>query len=144
LLWVLALILITKITDMGALVLGSIFGKHKLAPVLSPGKTIEGAVGGVVVSMLLAWLLHDIGRITLQPQSSLSDAWDVPKIMFAAGIISVFGILGDLVESAWKRLNHQKNSGNCLPGLGGIYDLTDSLVLSAPVACLLIRHFVFA
>jgi phosphatidate cytidylyltransferase len=141
---VVSLIFVTKITDIGALILGSIFGKHKLAPRISPGKTIEGAVGGISVSMITVCLIYWLGGIRLDPHSAVSGAWDLPRLLTAAALVAAAGIAGDLMESSWKRLHQTKNSGDCLPGLGGAYDLTDSLIMSAPVGYLLMRYFVFA
>ena len=144
LLWIIVLIFITKATDIGALIVGSIFGKHKLAPKTSPGKTVEGAIGGVVVSILVALAIFWIGHIKLHSATSLPAVYSVPKVIVSVAIISVFGILGDLFESSWKRFYQCKDSGECLPGLGGIYDLTDSIILSAPVSYFLVKYFIFS
>ena len=144
LLWIIVLIFITKATDIGALIVGSLIGKHKLAPKTSPGKTIEGAIGGVVISILVALTIFWIGHIKLHSEYSLPAAYSVPKIIVSVAIISVFGILGDLFESSWKRFYEKKDSGECLPGLGGIYDLTDSIIFSAPVSYFLVKYFIFS
>lgn len=144
LLWIIVLIFITKATDIGALIVGSVIGKHKLAPETSPGKTVEGAIGGVVVSILVALTIFWIGNIQLHSEHSLSAVFSVPKVIVSVAIISVFGILGDLFESSWKRFYQKKDSGECLPGLGGIYDLTDSIILSAPVSYFLVKYFIFS
>ena len=144
LLWIIVLIFITKATDIGALIVGSVFGKHKLAPKTSPGKTVEGAIGGVVVSILVALAIFWIGHVKLHSETSLPAIYSVPKVIVSVAIISVFGILGDLFESSWKRFYQCKDSGGCLPGLGGIYDLTDSIILSAPVSYFLVKYFIFS
>lgn len=144
LLWVITIIFVTKATDIGALLVGSIFGKHKLAPKTSPGKTIEGAIGGVIVSILVALSLYWIGNIQLTSASSMPIGFSIPKIILCVGIISLSGILGDLFESSWKRFYKMKDSGECLPGLGGVYDLTDSIIMSAPVSYFLLKYFLFS
>lgn len=142
LLWVISIIFVTKATDIGALIVGSLFGKHKLAPKTSPAKTIEGAIGGVVVSMLCALVIYWIGNIRIHSLGGPSpDWWNLTRIMLASGTISIASILGDLYESSWKRHLEIKNSGSILPGLGGMYDLTDSLILASPVAYFLIKYF---
>ena len=142
LLWVITIIFVTKATDIGALLVGSWIGKHKLAPKTSPAKTIEGAIGGVVVSMLCALLIYLLGNIRLHSLGNPSpDWWNLTRILLASGTISIASILGDLYESSWKRHLSIKNSGSILPGLGGMYDLTDSLILASPVAYFLIQYF---
>lgn len=143
LLWVIVIILLIKATDIGALLIGSWLGKTKLAPKTSPAKTIEGAIGGVLVSMGTALVLFFAANIKLHTFSDPSPFWyDILKVTVATGIISISGILGDLFESSWKRHIEIKNSGSILPGLGGMYDLTDSLILAAPVAFFLLKYWV--
>ena len=143
LLWVIVIILVTKATDIGALLVGSWLGKHKLAPKISPGKTIEGAVGGVVVSILTALVVYTLGHIKIHAIGDPTPTWwNFTRIILATGTISIAGILGDLYESSWKRHIQIKNSGSILPGLGGMYDLTDSLILAAPVAYFLLKYLV--
>lgn len=108
--------------DTGAYLIGKSIGKNKLAAHISPGKTIEGFVGGVLVAMLVAYLnFKFIGIIELQH-------W-----IFCALITSIVGTLGDLVESSMKRKAQIKDSGNIMPGHGGILDRFDGLLLSLPV-----------
>ena len=109
--------------DSGAYWIGSMLGKHKLAPKISPKKSIEGAVGNVVFNFLGATLAkmwfftrltwHDVIAITL--------------------IIGISGIIGDLIESLWKRCAGVKDSATLIPGHGGILDRLDSFVLSSPL-----------
>lgn len=143
LLWVIVIILLIKATDIGALLIGSWLGKNKLAPKTSPAKTIEGAIGGVLVSIGTALVIYFAASIKLHTFGEASPAWyDILKVIVATGIISIAGILGDLFESSWKRHIEIKNSGSMLPGLGGMYDLTDSLILAAPVAFFLLKYWV--
>ena len=128
------LIAVSKFSDVGALLVGKLIGKNKLAPNLSPGKTIEGAIGGVVVSMLISIL--DIYII---------DASDIFPFHLAALLaipIAITAIIGDLIESTFKRCANSKDSGNLIPGIGGAFDLADSLILTAPLGFLLIQYFV--
>lgn len=108
--------------DTGAYVTGRLVGKHKLAPKISPGKTIEGFVGGVLFALILAYFLPSITH-----QLSLMQ-WVVIAL-----IIAIFSNAGDLVESMLKRSCGVKDSGNVLPGHGGILDRFDGILLAVPV-----------
>ncbi|MES2592534.1 MAG: phosphatidate cytidylyltransferase [Bacteroidota bacterium] len=107
--------------DTGAYLSGSVFGKSKLFPRVSPGKTWEGCIGGAVLSYVVAFLIS--GWYT-------SINW-IDWIAIAT-ILIVIGTLGDLVESLFKRSINVKDSGNILPGHGGILDRFDSLILATP------------
>ena len=129
-------ILLTKIGDIGAYVVGTASsklmkgGNHKMVPSISPGKSWEGAAGGLIVTVLLALGFH-----YWCPQAIL-----VRCIPFAVitGILMFFGSMaGDLMESALKRAAKVKDSGSTIPGIGGVFDLVDSLFVTAPVAVLL-------
>jgi phosphatidate cytidylyltransferase len=126
----------TKFTDVGGLLIGVPFGKHKLAPTISPAKSWEGCAGGLVASAaasaLFAWLLRDVFGV----------AFMVPwKAAVLALPIAVLSIPSDLVESVFKRLAGAKDSGATIPGIGGALDLIDSMVLTSPVALLLLSYF---
>ncbi len=122
------LVATTKFCDVGALLSGMAFGKHRMSPQISPKKTWEGAIGGVAVSMglgaLIAWLARDVFPAHMTPL--------VAALMAAP--IAVLGIVSDLVESVLKRRANMKDSGATIPGIGGMFDLSDSLLLTAPVA----------
>lgn len=107
--------------DTGAYLTGSLIGKHKLFPRVSPGKSWEGSIGGAVISYAVVFLIADWYTIL-----SLRD-W-----LIIATILIVIGTLGDLVESLLKRSINVKDSGTLLPGHGGILDRFDSLIMSAP------------
>lgn len=128
------LIAVSKFSDVGALLVGKLIGRTKLAPNLSPGKTIEGAIGGVVVSMLISILdIYLIGA---------SDIFPFHLAAILAIPIAITAIIGDLIESTFKRCANSKDSGNLIPGIGGAFDLADSLILTAPLGFLLIQYFI--
>ena len=121
-------------TDIGAYMIGRKLGRHKLAPQVSPNKTIEGAIGGVVSAVVVAMIyLHFFA----------SDFMYSPvTLLIMTVIFSIAGQLGDLVESAYKRHFSVKDSGNLLPGHGGILDRFDSLLFVFPMMYLLgLFHF---
>ena len=114
------------VNDTGAYCAGSLFGRHKLFPRVSPGKTWEGCIGGAVLVMLAAAL---IGYMT-SGDNSLS----IPVWMGLGLVVVVFGTLGDLVESLFKRTLGIKDSGNILPGHGGMLDRFDSSLMAIPAS----------
>jgi len=120
-----ALILITKVSDVGAYLIGSKFGKHKLIPNISPNKTIEGTVGGVIFGILAA-----LGSASFLPNLREFNYFNLVIIGFA---LSIIGLLGDLSESLIKRGCLAKDSSGVIPGIGGVMDLIDSLLFTAPV-----------
>lgn len=133
--YVLYFILVTKFSDLGAYVTGSLVGKHKMIPRVSPGKTWEGFAGAVVistaVSMLFAW-----GMAEKMPHLTLGHA-------AALGVVlSLAAVLGDLIESIIKREAGVKDSGRLFPGIGGILDLLDSLLFNAPLMYLYLRFVI--
>ena len=128
---VFALLVMTWANDTGAYLVGSRFGKHKLLPRISPGKTIEGSVGGVVTTLLVAALL---GTFFVGEELRMID-WLVLGV-----IVAVFGSMGDLVESMLKRSVGAKDSGNLLPGHGGILDRFDAFIFLLPFAAAYILY----
>ena len=116
-----ALLLITKLGDIGAYLVGVRFGRKLLIPRISPKKTVEGSIGGVVFSVL--------GALAAQPLIMLP-AW---YLVVIGVCVSVLGELGDLSESLMKRDCQVKDSGAIFPGLGGVLDSIDSLLFTAPV-----------
>jgi phosphatidate cytidylyltransferase len=118
------------VADIAAYFVGRAFGKHKLAPSISPGKTWEGAVGGVVAVALYALLNWYFGN------PLLAEAW--AGVLPAAALLAAVSILGDLFESAMKRSAGLKDSSHLLPGHGGVLDRIDSLTSTLPVAALLL------
>jgi len=115
-------------SDTGAYAAGKLLGKHKLTAKLSPSKTIEGAVGGVVAAIALSFVY---GLLV----SKIFDIEDITIISFcviAGASGAVFAIIGDLVASAIKRFNGIKDFGNIIPGHGGVLDRFDSVLFTAP------------
>jgi len=129
--WVIA---VAKFSDVGGLLVGKKFGKHKLAPAISPGKTIEGAIGGVLASALVGVLL------ALAFKSLTPLEMPLIKTAFIGAILGAIAIVSDLLESQLKRWAGVKDSGAIIPGIGGAFDLCDSLVLTAPVAFMLFKY----
>ncbi len=128
--WIIA---VSKFTDVGALLSGMAFGRHKMAPVISPKKTWEGAVGGVLSSAGVG------AGIAALAGNSLPAAF-TPWIAAALALpIAALAIVADLVESIIKRRAAIKDSGATIPGIGGMFDVTDSLILTAPLGYTLIR-----
>ncbi len=126
---VLSIIAITKSCDIGAYFTGRMIGRHKLIEWLSPGKTWEGLGGGVVTAALLAVLLVQVGGAAA-PSVSLT-LWQGAIL---GALLAIVGQGGDLVASLLKRDAGLKDSGTALPGFGGVLDVLDSVLLSAPVA----------
>lgn len=110
--------------DTGAYIAGKMFGKHKLAVNLSPNKTWEGAFGGVALSVAIAWWGASLLNLNIQ-QPAL--------YLFVVLGLAIISVLGDLFESALKRAAGVKDSGNLLPGHGGILDRLDSSIIVAPL-----------
>ncbi|MDF2550370.1 MAG: hypothetical protein K0S07_1437 [Chlamydiales bacterium] len=136
-LWLLYLLAVTKMTDIGAYFTGKSIGKRALAPMLSPKKTIEGLVGGLLASVLASLAIAFIDQ-------SLHNQLQLPLLkaaLLGAGI-SLLAVIGDLAESLLKRDAGTKDS-NQIPGLGGLLDVVDSLIFTAPCLYffLQIRYF---
>jgi phosphatidate cytidylyltransferase len=120
------LLLLTAITaasDTAAYYSGSLFGRHKLSPAISPGKTIEGFIGGVVGGVVAAMAIKYFFLPTF------SFLW----VGLTAVVLCCIGVAGDLSESVIKRAFEVKDSGSILPGHGGVLDRIDSLLLTAPI-----------
>ncbi len=121
--WLFFLSIIICSSDTGAYYIGSKFGKVKLCPSISPGKTVEGFFGGLFFATIGAVIYaHFAGP-----------NYDIIKIIFLALLLAGLSVIGDLTESIFKRSNSVKDSGSILPGHGGILDRIDSLILTSPV-----------
>ena len=120
--------------DIAALYIGRNFGRHKLAPKLSPNKTWEGAIASILGSVLAAGLVILIGdQLTARGNLLLHISEPVWQSLLLAAVLNIAAQLGDLLESAIKRGAGVKDSGTMLPGHGGILDRIDALLLAAPV-----------
>jgi phosphatidate cytidylyltransferase len=131
--YLLYFLLITKFSDTGAYVVGSLIGRHKMIPRISPGKTWEG-FGGAILGSVLASLVfvHFFG-------SKMFGMNEFHAINLGV-ILSIGAVVGDLIESIFKREAGVKDSGRFFPGIGGILDLLDSLLFNAPIMYLYLRH----
>ena len=128
------LLLVTKGADIGAFLLGVKWGRHSLIPRISPNKTVEGTLGGIAFGILGA----------LASKSFLPDlpVFSWVNMIFLGISLSVLGLLGDLSESLIKRDCEAKDSGNLLPGMGGILDVIDSLLFTAPAFYFYINFYI--
>jgi phosphatidate cytidylyltransferase len=128
--WLFYLYALTALNDVAQFISGTVFGRHRIAPGISPNKTWQGLAGGVAVTSLLSLLL---GRYL-----HLADA---PHLAVFAVLLSVGGFCGDMMFSAAKRTYGVKDFSQLIPGHGGILDRVDSLVVTAPLLYFLITHF---
>lgn len=130
--WLLYVMLLVWGADSGAYMFGKLFGKHKLAPKVSPGKTWEGLIGGLLTSALISWLFGRYAPLDIIPE----------KLLICSVVAALASVLGDLTESMFKREAGIKDSGHLIPGHGGILDRIDSLTAAVPVfACLMLLVF---
>ena len=121
-----ALLFLVLASDIGAYAVGKTFGKRKLAPNISPGKTWEGWAGGFLLTLVVGWALK-----FMLPDMPL------PHLLTAAAVVAIFGPIGDLAESMLKRSVGVKDSGTIMPGHGGLLDRFDAFLLVLPVLALL-------
>ena len=131
--YVLYFILVTKFSDTGAYVVGSLIGRHKMIPRISPGKTWEGFGGAIVISTGASLLFAHLAGDKLAGMT-----WIHATILGI--VLSASAVVGDLIESIFKREAGVKDSGKFFPGIGGILDLLDSLLFNAPIMYLYLRH----
>ena len=131
--YVLYFILVTKFSDLGAYCVGSLIGKHKMIPRISPGKTWEGFGGAIVVSTLVSLTFAHFAAGRLYGMN-----WKHAVVLGV--LLSAAAVVGDLIESIFKREAKVKDSGRWFPGIGGILDLMDSLLFNAPLMYLYLRH----
>lgn len=126
---VLLLVFASCFTDIGSYFFGKLFGKHKLCPHISPNKTVEGSVGGILTGIAVSLL---IGKLL---------SFNIIDAMWFGLVISTVAQMGDLWESLIKRDASVKDSGSALPGHGGILDRFDSLFLTTPLAFFIFKYF---
>ncbi len=121
--WVAYVIAVTKSADIGAYLIGSSMGKHSLIKHVSPKKTVEGTIGGLLASTVVS--------ILFKPYLPLD--FTVIHLAITGFLFAVVGQIGDLSESLMKRFCNAKDSGNILPGMGGFLDAVDSILFTAPI-----------
>jgi len=131
--YLLYFILITKFSDMGAYAVGSLIGRHKMIPRISPGKTWEGFAGAILVSTGASLVFFATLGDHLRGMTAI-------HAVVLGVLLSVSAVIGDLIESLFKREAGVKDSGRFFPGIGGILDLLDSLLFNAPIMYLYLRH----
>jgi phosphatidate cytidylyltransferase len=131
--YLLYFVVITKFSDTGAYLVGSVIGRHKMIPRISPGKTWEGFGGALAVSILASLLfVYYLGD--RMPGMTWIHA------LILGLLLGLAAVVGDLIESIFKREAGVKDSGKFFPGIGGILDLLDSLLFNAPIMYLYLRH----
>lgn len=130
--WLLYVMFLVWGADSGAYMFGKLFGKNKLAPKVSPGKTWEGFIGGLITSALISWGFGLYAPLAVVPTT----------LLVCSIVAALVSVLGDLTESMFKREAGIKDSGHLIPGHGGILDRIDSLTAAVPVfACLMLLVF---
>ena len=129
--WLLYLLAVIKITDMGAYFVGSALGKHKMTPYISPGKTWEGALGGLFLGLTASLVFYIMTPLVPIHLTLFQSIW-------LGVLLSFMGQIGDLAESLIKRDAGIKNSSH-IPGLGGVLDVFDSLVFTSPILYIFIK-----
>ncbi len=132
--WLVYLIFVTKITDVGAYFVGRLWGRKKLSPTLSPKKTIEGAIAGFFAAVFGSMMIYYFGTHFFEGRFSLSFS----ESIWLGMLMGILGQMGDLAESLLKRDAVVKDS-NTLPGLGGILDMVDSLLFTTPTLYFFLR-----
>lgn len=131
--YVLYFLIVTKFSDMGAYAVGSLIGRHKMIPRISPGKTWEGFGGAIVVSTGASLAFAHFFGAHMYGMNTL-------HAIVLGVVLSSTAVIGDLIESLFKREAGVKDSGHFFPGIGGILDLLDSLLFNAPIMYLYLRH----
>jgi phosphatidate cytidylyltransferase len=131
--YILYFILVTKFSDLGAYVTGSLIGKHKMIPRISPGKTWEGFGGAIVISTAASVAFAHFAGDKLIGMNTM-------HAIILGIVLSLSAVVGDLIESLFKREAGVKDSGRFFPGIGGILDLIDSILFNAPIMYVYLRH----
>lgn len=140
-LWIMVLVFLVFLGDTGAFYGGRFFGRHKLLPAVSPGKTIEGAVGGLLFTVGVGVVINFFFPVLPWGLAMARLPWTTALIFFV--VVSIVGQAGDLFESTMKRDAGVKDSGALFPGHGGILDRIDALLFAIPVAYLF-KEYVFS
>lgn len=132
------LVAVVALTDSAAYLVGSAFGRHKLAPTISPNKTWEGALAGLAAALAVAAIVYGLSVWT----SDLFPGWGLGRYVGTCVLLSLVAQVGDLTESAMKRSAGIKDSGVLFPGHGGVLDRCDGYLFAAPVLYYLVTLFV--
>jgi phosphatidate cytidylyltransferase len=130
-----SLLLVAKSSDAGAYLIGRVTGRTKMTPRLSPGKTVEGAFGGIATACATSWAFFQFVAPQLMQRSDYTPPGWLNTILYGL-VLAIAAIIGDLAESLLKRDMERKDSSTWLPGLGGVLDVIDSLLVAAPAAYL--------
>jgi phosphatidate cytidylyltransferase len=130
------------VADIGAYFSGKAFGRHKLAPSISPGKSWEGAIGGWLLVLIVAFATASLAAGSAPSLADtfpavLMQRWGWPGLVVVMTLLVAASVVGDLFESMLKRRAQYKDSGNLLPGHGGVLDRIDALIPVLPLAALL-------
>jgi phosphatidate cytidylyltransferase len=136
--FVLSLLLVVWLADIGAYFAGKALGRHKLAPSISPGKTWEGAIGGWVAVIVIGALAAATGFYAPTVFTALVAHLGWVRAFIALTVLVVFSVVGDLFESLLKRQAGVKDSSGLLPGHGGVLDRIDALLPVLPIALLML------
>ena len=142
LVFLISILAIVWAADIAAYFAGRAFGKKKLAPSISPGKTWAGAIGGAIAAVILAMIALELPQFSETQLSSnffalLGQRWPFAAVIAVTLLLVVLSIVGDLFESQLKRQHGVKDSGRLLPGHGGVFDRVDALLPLVPVAVLI-------
>lgn len=126
---------VAKFTDIGAYLVGCAFGRHKLIPRISPGKSWEGVVGGIAIGTLVGCIVvHFVPAANYAPYGLT-----VPRAIPLGICLAICTVVGDLTESLFKRASGLKDSASAIPGMGGLLDVADSILFAAPAFYLYLR-----
>ena len=131
--WLMFFIVVSKMSDTGAYCTGQLIGRTKMIPRVSPGKTWEGFTGGIAFSVVAAWMFLNFA-------GEHFGAMPLMHALILGVVLGVGSVLGDLVESLFKRESDMKDSGSFFPGVGGILDILDSLLFNAPLMYLYLKY----
>ena len=134
--WLAYLLVVTKMADMGAYLGGGLWGKRKLAPTISPGKTVEGAIVGLICAVVASFIFYCVSALSGAIRFHLGA---LESIVLGL-ILGCIGHFGDLAESLLKRDANKKDS-NDLPGLGGVLDMVDSLLFNAFIIFFYLQYY---
>jgi phosphatidate cytidylyltransferase len=136
--FVLSLLLVVWLADIGAYFAGKRFGRRKLAPSISPGKTWEGVLGGWLLVLLVALIAMQTRVFAPTLFTAFAERLGWPRALLGVSVLVAFSVAGDLFESLLKRQAGVKDSSGLLPGHGGVLDRVDALLPVLPLAMLLL------